>query len=195
MIERDEQLARLLMCREELNLDGKRPLRVNPNPQTGIGRPANTLEATLEFFWANVEKTEKCWLWMGRRFPSGYGRLWINWRNVRAHRFSYMAHFGLIQDRELCVCHECDNPPCVRPDHFFLGTTQENTGDCNVKGRRRYQRGEAHWHATVTVEIVQLLRRLYDKSKGNGPTLARQLGVNYECARAIINRDTWRHIT
>lgn len=51
-----------------------------------------------------------------------------------AHRYSYELHYGLF-DPERLVCHHCDNPSCVRPDHLYLGDAQTNADDKMARGR------------------------------------------------------------
>lgn len=87
-------------------------------------------------FWFRVEKTEGCWTWKAARHPrDGYGAFWNDEKRlVRAHRFSYQLHYGPIPDG-LWVLHRCDDPPCVRPDHLFLGTAADNNNDRERKGR------------------------------------------------------------
>lgn len=89
-----------------------------------------------ERFWRYVNKTGECWAWTGGTANDGYGRLYISERDgsVAAHRFSYQLHNGEIP-AGLIVCHRCDNPPCVRPDHLFLGTHLDNVRDMFSKGR------------------------------------------------------------
>lgn len=84
-------------------------------------------------FWQKVRKSDGCWEWTARVSPEGYGEFWDD-RNVRAHRFSWSLVNGPIPDG-LMVCHRCDNPRCVRPDHLFLGTNRENIRDMMAKGR------------------------------------------------------------
>lgn len=95
-----------------------------------------------ERFWEKVKKTSGCWGWTGHRSGSGYGRLRgpVDTGSVQiyAHRASYEINIGPIPD-EMLVCHHCDNPQCVRPEHLFLGTQKENHQDMLSKKRGRGQ--------------------------------------------------------
>lgn len=93
-----------------------------------------------ERFWARVQKTEGCWLWTGSRRRDGYGQLSWDGRTYQAHRLAWELHNGAIPE-SLIVLHECDHPPCVRPDHLRLGTYSENMQDCVKRGRWRGRRG------------------------------------------------------
>lgn len=77
-----------------------------------------------------------CWEWQGAKAKQGYGLLAIDYRNRLAHRLAYHAWYG-IDPGDLFVCHHCDNPSCIRPDHLFLGTAADNTQDAVIKGRTR----------------------------------------------------------
>ena len=80
-----------------------------------------------------MRKSDGCWLWVGS-INHRYGWLVVRGRKVRAHRFSYELAYGLIPVG-LLVLHRCDNPPCVRPDHLFVGTQTDNMQDMLRKGR------------------------------------------------------------
>lgn len=86
-------------------------------------------------FWKKVTKTEECWLWTGST-NGKYGKIRYEDQGplIYAHRYSYLLHYGPY-DMSQEVCHRCDNPVCVRPDHLFLGTHSANMRDASKKGR------------------------------------------------------------
>lgn len=92
-------------------------------------------------FFEKVRKTETCWEWTACLNSKGYGTMAVLGRPVLAHRLSYEFHKGKIPEG-LYVCHHCDNPKCVNPDHLFTGTNQDNQNDCVSKGR--------HWCSSKT---------------------------------------------
>ncbi len=103
----------------------------------------STTKATwTERFWAKVEKfvgPNACWVWTGARYSNGYGLgRGLDGRNHTAQRLSWELHNGPIPDGML-VCHRCDNRPCVRPDHLFLGDYLINSHDMMAKGRHWMQ--------------------------------------------------------
>ncbi len=98
-----------------------------------------SVKRPVEFrFWQQVAiiPEHSCWEWLGAKSPKGYGTFGANRKHFQAHRFSWQIHFGPIPDG-LLVCHKCDNPSCVRPEHLFLGTALDNTRDMINKGRNR----------------------------------------------------------
>ena len=85
-------------------------------------------------FWKNVlKKSDKmCWEWQGAKLPTGYGKF----SKTYAHRYSYKIHKGELPFG-LHVCHSCDNPSCVNPNHLWIGTVADKMRDRDKKGRGR----------------------------------------------------------
>ncbi len=120
--------------------------------------------------WSLVKKAEgdACWEYQGMLNDRGYGCFTMKGRKVQAHRVAWeLANGPIPKDGvELCVCHRCDNPKCVRPDHLFLGTDADNIADCVAKGRN--SRGPKHAAAMagrpnvrrITPEQAAEVRRL-----------------------------------
>lgn len=130
--------------------------------------------------------------------PFGHGQMRVNGRTQLVHRFSWKLHFGTIPDG-LCVCHHCDIPACVRPDHLFLGTPADNIADAAKKGRMRNGgielacRGEKHGNSRLTetqvLEILDLRNRGYSYQE-----IANHYGLLSQSIGEICRGETWAHI-
>lgn len=140
-------------------------------------------------FWSKVDKSGDCWLWKGSRFWSGYGAFELNGKVQRAHRVAWELTFGSIPD-ELQVLHYCDNPPCVNPEHLWLGTKADNSADMAKKDRVAY--GEAQGSSKLKATEVVRIRKLAG-SMAQRP-LARLFGVNQSQVCRIIQREQWARL-
>lgn len=89
-------------------------------------------------FHSKYVKSNGCWEWIGTRTDNGhkgfYGVIGINKKQLYAHRVMWQLANGKTP-KNLEVCHKCDNPPCVNPDHLFLATHKDNLLDAKSKGR------------------------------------------------------------
>lgn len=133
-----------------------------------------------------------CWIWQGSRFPSGYGALTTPIKTYRTHRYAWEIEHGPIPAGML-VCHHCDNRPCVRPDHLFLGTTADNAADRESKGRGNPGHGIAQPSAKVTDDDVREIRRLASTGMMQ-KEIGRRFGIAQPTVSGIVRRVTWAHI-
>lgn len=149
-----------------------------------------------ERFWekVNVRGKNDCWNWTASLSRWGYGSIGHgNGPGTKlAHRVSWELHHGKIPDG-VFVCHHCDNPACVNPEHLFLGTPKDNAQDCIQKGRCCVLRGEEQGRAKLTEQDVRSIRKL----RTNGASLkylAEKFNVGKTTIGHLLNGDTWKHV-
>lgn len=148
-----------------------------------------------------------CIEWTGNIDTTGYGRFGFDQKILLAHRVSWVLFKGEIP-KDMCILHKCDNPPCVNPEHLFLGDRGENARDMAKKGRQWVQknpngrpicplelkpRGEKHGNAKLSNEEVLSIRTRFcagEKQKD----LAAIFGVSKSLVNQITNHSIWRHI-
>jgi len=142
-------------------------------------------------FESKFKKTKGCWVWMGAITSRGYGQFRFGCEQ-RAHRASYILYKGKIPSG-LLVLHSCDNPPCVNPDHLFLGTPKDNTTDM-IKKNRDTIRGEKNNKSKLTEKDVLEIRRLYKSGKYTLVELAKIYKMYMNSIWRITSKESWKHI-
>ena len=149
-----------------------------------------------ERFWSHVDKTGNCWNWTAFKDvkKGGYGLFWINRTDaISAHRMSYLLEYGEIPDGRL-VCHRCDNPACVRPDHLFIGTWKSNQEDCRNKGRYPDRFGNDSPRHKLTEIDVRIIRERYAKGEIRQQDLADEYGVNRATIGFALSGRNWKNV-
>ncbi len=164
-----------------------------------------------------------CTLWMGRKNEDGYGIVYVEGRPKLAHRICFSIKKHAIPDG-LCVCHSCDNPPCVNPAHLWIGTRGDNNRDRTAKGRtarttgdrngsrthpetrlrgsaspfhalaEKYSIGVANNKAKLDDNKVREMRAIRAETMRSFSSIAREYGVTKAAARFAISGITWKHI-
>lgn len=109
-------------------------------------------EDDFERFLTKVDKSNDCWLWTAYIDKNGYGTFKLKGVSYRSPRIAYFIA-NSVDPGKLIVCHTCDNPSCVNPDHLWLGTAVKNAKDCVQKGRR--PKREQHGRAKLTEKDVR----------------------------------------
>lgn len=135
-----------------------------------------------------LDKTDTCWLWLGDINGNGYGRLQYMNKRMLAHRVSYLLHYGKF-NKNMYICHKCDNPKCVNPDHLFLGTQKDNMSDCSNKKRHTY--GEKVKSAVLKKEDILEIRKLYSSKKITQQKLSDIYNVSRGHIGLIIQGKRW----
>ena len=88
-----------------------------------------------ERLYSNIDLIGECWVWKGKAGTDGYARIKSKGKMIRVHRASFAVEHGFIPPSDRLICHDCDNPLCVRPKHLFEGTGKDNAEDREAKGR------------------------------------------------------------
>lgn len=181
----DEELARLALLRSQ----GK--LRWPDGKMLGMGRGGNaTIRLKINAFRSLIMgfSEDKCWNWEGALDSLGYGHLSIKCVKVLAHRFSFAVFNG--RDPQKFVCHRCDNPRCVNPDHLFEGTQTDNMHDCSVKCRFNDRRGELNPTRKLSDQKVLEIRA----STLSYNVLKKLYGVCKSAIHFVKTEQTWKHL-
>lgn len=132
-----------------------------------------------------------CWLWTGNIDYYGYGRLGFKMKTYRANRLAVLI-FKNIDAGKNFVCHKCDNPRCVNPDHLFLGTQKENMADC--KSKHRTAIGKKNGMAKLSEDDVKNIL-LLSKSGLTHQEIGNKFNVSRSNIGSILNKKRWRHLS
>lgn len=135
-----------------------------------------------------------CIIGAGSPDKDGYLRIQVDRRQWRAHRWAWTQANGPIP-AGLMVLHHCDNPPCVNPQHLFVGTAADNSRDMVAKGRSAHMAGPANGNYghrgrrpphRASVELETAILAAYDDSHPTFQVLGRQFGVHPATAWRIV---------
>ncbi len=164
----------------------------------------------VDRFWEHVNKNGPtiradlgpCWIWttVEKSSKRTYGSIVVRAKPrlvVSTHRFSWELHYGPIPE-SLCVLHKCDNPPCVNPDHLFLGDHRDNALDMFSKGRypdtANYPYGERQHLAKLREADVRDIRSRHASGERPASIHRDYKFVSYSVVQSVIRRVTWKHV-
>jgi hypothetical protein len=145
---------------------------------------------TPDKFHSRIKKTETCWLWTGTK-RNGYGVIKYEGVECRAHVLSYELKYGRILPGFI-ICHRCDNPCCVNPEHLFAGTHSDNMEDKLAK--KRQAKGSRQGHSKLIEPQVIEIRTNYTMVRETHKKIAARYGVKKGAIASILSRISWKHI-
>ncbi len=140
--------------------------------------------------WSRVEYDTNggCWLWSGPFSPDGYGQFAVgDGKTIRAHRAFWSKENGDIPDG-MVICHKCDTPRCVNPQHLRIGTQADNIRECVTKGRKQTPRGKHNRLSKVNVKMVLAIR---DDPRPQ-TVIAKEYGLCQATVSEIKRRLIWK---
>ena len=159
---------------------------------SGKAGPRAKMMDSADKFWPRVNRdvghgpNGDCWLWTGGKAHYGHGQFSFGNRKMYAHRYSYETHKGSADGMD--VCHTCDFPSCVNPDHLFLGTHAENMADRDAKKRQAW--GVRASSAKLTEDQVRAIR----KDTRLNREIAAEYGISQPNVSNIKNRKKWANL-
>lgn len=163
-------------------------LTLSAVPDGGRGLTLSSAQA----FWGKTDHSggpAECWPWVGRRDRNGYGIGHFGWTRY-AHRQAYYFSRGAYPRPHMDVCHSCDNPPCVNPNHLWLGTHSENLLDASQKGRLNTAAGERHSQSKLDWAKVRAIRARV-AAGASQHRIAVEYGVSQVAIHFVVTRKTW----
>jgi len=141
----------------------------------------------------------QCREWTVRNRTTGFGYGYINFRKkqIMAHRASWIVWRGKIP-KGMFVCHTCDNPLCINPDHLFLGTHKDNMKDMVLKNRQNNSQkgsiGEKNGSSMLKESDISEILEMFYFQKLNQSEIARYFCITPASIRNILIGKTWKNI-
>lgn len=147
-------------------------------------------------FWSKVKKFPEhvtdCWLWWAAKSSEGYGRFRVNGKLESPHRMVYEWYHGEIP-KGYDICHHCDNPSCVNPDHLFAGTRSDNMLDASKKGLLNPAKGEGHPFSKLRKADVKRIKQLLKRGRSYR-SIADLFDVSADTISDIALGKNWKHV-
>jgi len=142
-----------------------------------------------ELFSRCTVNEKGCWVWQGNKKPSGYGYINHNGKKEHTHRLMWELNNYMVP-KGMSVCHVCDNPSCINPNHLFLGTAQDNATDKVNKDRQL--KHETHPAAKLTKKQVNRIKLLLKCNKYFHREIAEHFSVCAGTISAISRSEIWK---
>ena len=154
-------------------------------------------ENQQRFFEKIIEPQDlnDCWLMTSYQDRDGYHIFYHDGTSTKAHRYMYELYFGNIPKGQ-CVCHKCDNPGCVNPNHLFIGSHKDNMSDMRIKKRSRNSFGENNANTKLdNNQIIEMLNMvLCGKLLSKDDVIKYNPNFSIHNIQNILIKRNWSHI-
>lgn len=142
-----------------------------------------------------IDSYTGCWNWNSGKNEHGYGYIWHDGAKWLAPRLMFALSNPEQDISRLFVLHRCDNPPCINPDHLYLGTKKQNSEDMVRRGRQNHDgyRGSKSPFAKLSEPDIPVIRQRVS----NGEPIERlrkEYGVVWKVIKRIACREKWKHV-
>lgn len=160
------------------------------DPKRSIERESYDEDMKLKLH-GKIQNANGCWEWKGFRLKTGYGKFSYKRKSYLAHRISWYLFNGPIPDY-LCVCHKCDNPPCINPEHLFLGTQVDNIQDMIKKNRRDFKGENAPYRKLSSNQVLKIRELIQNGVKQK--EICRIFDITQGHVASIKYRRCWKEL-
>lgn len=131
-----------------------------------------------------------CFVWLGEVDKDGYGRISNDGKKIATHRAAYTIFKG---PPLAFVCHTCDTPSCINPDHLYDGDNSQNMQDRSARGRAKMAIGEKHGRNKYTEQQVLQIRQMRSEG-GSMKKIAKAFATTSGYVSLVVGRKIWKHI-
>lgn len=163
----------------------------------GEWKQENLSRAAEVFKRTDLVQNGDCLEWPPASGTERYGRIRGPGFDALVSHVAWWLATGEVIPPGMLVCHSCDNPPCAKGEHLFLGTKSDNARDAYRKGRLHplpIRRGEAHLMAKLTQEQADSIRRDFSAGGITKAALARRYSVSWTAIDDVIKHRRWNSV-
>lgn len=172
-------------------------MRPKPNPQKKRTPHAGKSTKKMKNRFLKFVRSEHngCWIWTGAKNPRGYGAFYLGGKVVNSHRASMLIFKADVLIDGMTVCHSCDNPACVNPDHLWVGTQKDNITDCISKKRKNTASSRGEKSGKSTIGNAQAISIFGLKGKKTRREISMEFGISMDTVSKIFNGLRWSSVT
>ena len=189
---KNKQVRRVLFELNIKKIPQKECLRSLCKNKKCVNPEHHIISIDLMFSYINKNAENSCWEWTRCLSNKGYAVFNVKNKMILVHRFMYEKFKNKISNK-MSVCHSCDNPKCVNPEHLFLGTHKENIIDCIKKGRDKKARGERQRKCSISEKTAIEIKTKFKEGK-TIKEIYHLFDCSYQTVWNICKNRSWKYL-